>query len=315
MINMFRAKSAVNVRVFAPGPYVMNPYDVKDFSIKLFRYFMVWELLRQVLLRVARWLIPAPKDDKEKDVRRFFPKQITGAVHAAIVAVHAAIILRWMVALAPEDQYYVRAGGHGLTTSQRDFVEHTWWLFMGYLVQDTTHMVIQYPNLGKMDMMIHHVVFCVAAVLAGSTQTMTLPFSWLLLGEASTPILTVRWCIQSASMTMKSEKVITVAKALGYKGAAVSSVHNAGKALEFLNGVCLIITFFLVRIVVYSIGYPHMIWAWRTGILSPVPDAVCSAVSGLVGIGALLNMHWFSIMIGKAMKGPPKLEKSAGAKS
>ena len=310
---MFGAKPAANVRVYAPGPYTMNPLDVKDFSFKLFKYFMVWELLRQVLLRVAHWLIPAPKDDKEKDVKRFFPKQITGAVHAALVAVYATIILRWMVALAPEDQYYVRAGGRGLTTSQRDFLEHTWWLFLGYLVQDTTHMVIQYPKLGKMDMMVHHVVFCVAAVLAGSTQTMTLPFAWLLIGEASTPILTVRWCIQSAALTMKSEKVITVAKALGYKGAAVSSVQNAGKALEFLNGVCLIITFFLVRIVVYAIGYPHMIWAWRSGIMSPVPTFVSSSVAGLIGVGALLNVHWFSIMIGKAVKGPPKLEKPASA--
>jgi hypothetical protein len=93
----------------------------------------------------------------------------------------------------------------------------------------------------------------------------------------------------------------------------VSSVQNAGKVLEFLNGVCLIITFFLVRIVVYAIGYPHMIWAWRSGIMSPVPTFVSSSVAGLIGVGALLNVHWFSIMIGKAIKGPPKLEKPASA--
>jgi hypothetical protein len=33
----------------------------------------------------------------------------------------------------------------------------------------------------------------------------------------------------------------------------------------------------------------------------------------LIGVGALLNVHWFSIMIGKAIKGPPKLEKPASA--
>jgi len=240
-----------------------------------------------------------------------FPKQLTGAIHAVVVTVYATIIMSWLVALAPEDQYYVRASGTGLTKAQRDVVERTWWIFLGYLVQDTFHMVLRYPKLGKLDMVIHHFVFCLAAVLAGATQTMTLPFAWLLLGEASTPLLTMRWGIQSAAYTMQSEKVIHLAKALGYKGQAVSSTERAGKSLEFLNGVILIITFFFVRIVAYGVGYPHMIWVWRKGITSQVPTLVVLTLNILIGAGAALNVHWFSIMIGKALKGPPKYQKAS----
>jgi hypothetical protein len=140
------------------------------------------------------------------------------------------------------------------------------------------------------------------------SQTMMLPFTWLLLGELSTPLLTVRWSIQSGAYATKSDWVIKVAKALGYKGDAVATHKNAGKQLEFFNGVCLMITFFSVRIVAYSIGYSHMLYVRYTGLIDAVPRSVAWPLNALVGCGAGLNAYWFSIMIRKAMQGPPPRE-------
>jgi len=295
-------------RVAYVGPYAMDPLGAPVvFAQRLLTFVALWELVRQVLLRATHRAIRNPRNDAERRVKFEAPKQYTGAIHAVVVSVMAAMVLRDVCALPyDEDRYFNRSGNVGLSASQRDFLELANWIFLGYLVQDTMHILLQFPRLGKVDMVAHHLVFTLASVLSGASQTMMLPFAWLLLGEISTPLLTMRWTIQSATYSMQASWVIPVAKCLGYKGEAVSSTTNAGKQLEFFNGICLMITFFAVRVVSYTIGYTHMIWVRYKGIIDPVPAGVAWPLNILVGFGAGLNAYWFSIMIRKAIKGPPK---------
>jgi hypothetical protein len=76
--------------------------------------------------------------------------------------------------------------------------------------------------------------------------------------------------------------------------------------LEFFAGLMLVFTFFLARVVTYSLGYTHMLWVRHKGIIDAVPASVALPLNVLVGAGAGLNAHWFGIMIRKAIKGPPK---------
>ena len=159
---------------------------------------------------VVSRVLPARDDDDEgtKRVRFEAPKQYTGLVHALLVSVLAFYFARRARASNPADMYYNRGVAGGLSDATRDTIERTNWLFLGYLVHDTVQIVTQFPRLGKVDMLAHHCVFVVASILSGVSQTMMLPFAWLLLGEASTPLLTLRWTIQSASLTIKSQKVV-----------------------------------------------------------------------------------------------------------
>ena len=42
------------------------------------------------------------------------------------------------------------------------------------------------------------------------------------------------------------------------------------------------------------------------GMIDPVPSSVAVTLNVLVGAGAGLNVHWFAIMIRKALRGAPK---------
>jgi hypothetical protein len=288
----------------------MNPVEQPlDFFKKLLAVALVWELVRVVVARLALRALPKREDEDEETRRVRFeaPKQYTGAVHAVVVSATAAKLLRAVLALRDAaDMYYTRGPGHGMDASTHDLLERTNWLFLGYLVQDTAHIAWNFPKMGKADMLAHHCVFMVASILSGASQTMMLPFCWLILGEASTPLLTLRWTIQSAAYSLESEKVVEVAKAFGFKGKHVSSPKNAGKQLEFFAGLGLVFTFFFVRVVTYSLGYTHMLWARYAGVIDAVPASVALPLNALVGAGAGLNAHWFGIMIRKAIKGPPK---------
>ena len=48
--------------------------------------------------------------------------------------------------------------------------------------------------------MAHHAVFIAGSILAGGTQTFLFPFSWLIAGELSTPLLTARWFVRQLAV-------------------------------------------------------------------------------------------------------------------
>ena len=312
---MFRGRPKVLTRVRYHGPHEMDPLGAPaDFLRKLLVYTVLWEIVRVSVVFVVSRVLPARDDDDEatKRVRFEAPKQYTGLVHALLVSVLAFyILLDVLRASNPADMYYNRGVAGGLSDATRDTIERTNWLFLGYLVHDTVQIVTQFPRLGKVDMLAHHCVFVVASILSGVSQTMMLPFAWLLLGEASTPLLTLRWTIQSASLTIKSQKVVKIAKALGFTGNKVSSPQNAGKQIEFFAGLVLVVIFFLVRVIAYSIGYSHMLWVRSKGLIDAVPSSVAVPLNILVGAGAGLNAYWFGIMIRKAIRGPPEPKKGA----
>eukprot|EP01051_Picozoa_sp_SAG22_P021274 SAG22_NODE_4636_length_1208_cov_1.589720_1_plen_215_part_10 len=68
-------------------------------------------------------------------------------------------------------------------------------LFLGYLLVDLCHVVAHYPALGGLDMLAHHGIFIFCAAGAGYCRVLGFAFSWLIIGEASTVLLGVRWLL------------------------------------------------------------------------------------------------------------------------
>lgn len=179
-----------------------------------------------------------------------------------------------------------------------DLIESSNWLFFGYMADDLINVLYFYPKLGKMDMVAHHVVFIACAILAGSSQSFLFPFSWLLAGELSTPLLTARWFVRTLA-AMKSPKLITAARVCGF---AVKTVEDANKKLEMAVGFAFLMTFMLVRVVVYGGGLAHTLFNVSEGVLDAIPYGVRSSVLGILLAGAGLNAYWFQLMVAKAAK-------------
>lgn len=289
-------------------PCSMNLNDPLDFTAKLAATVLFWEIPRALTSFIVRKTYGKAETEKEKGFVHVAPAYVMSTVHALAVA-SAGLRIGWVMLSIrlPRDRYYYNSSTL-FKLSDMKFTEIGNWLFCGYMFGDLLHLLWEYPRLGKVDMVAHHACFIACSLLAGHSQTMMLPFSWLLLGEFSTPILCLRWLIQQMTYELKSERVVRWARALGYKGEAVSSVKNAGKQLEFVTSVGFMATFFIVRILCYTSGFFNMLYNWHTGVLDPIPKSVTNTLLVLVSCGAGLNWYWFSLMVKKAMRGPPKPE-------
>lgn len=78
----------------------------------------------------------------------------------------------------------------------------------GYLLYDTSNMLVYFKYLGDPSAIVHHMVFMFAAAYVLDQSIMAFPFIWLALGEISTPSVNLRcintpcfnlplsWCMQ-----------------------------------------------------------------------------------------------------------------------
>lgn len=289
--------------------FSMNLNQPLDFAAKLATCVVLWEIPRALSSAMVRKKYGATTREEEKRFIAAAPAYVMSTLHALVVAT-AGLKIGYITVMLPNanDRYYLHAKT-AFKLADLKFIERWNWAFCGYMFGDLLHVLKEYPRLGKMDMVVHHACFIACSLLAGHSQTMMLPFSWLLLGEYSTPILCARWLIQQLTYELKSDVVVRWARACGYTGDAVSSVTNAGKQLEFGCSVGFMIVFFLVRIVAYTGGFASMLAAWRGGVLDPIPKSVTNTLFVLVACGAGLNYYWFSIMVRKALRGPPKPKK------
>jgi len=151
-------------------------------------------------------------------------------------------------------------------------------LFLSYLLYDLCHVLHRYPRLGGMDTVIHHALFATCALVNGTYGLMAFAFGWLALGEGSTVFLNLRWF-------------------------AIKSGRGDRPILETIN-VLFAITFFYVRIGVYTAGVVHLLFLPQCrGVLSSMPEwtgvpaPLLGLTCGCILLGWVLNLMWgFKIM-------------------
>ncbi|KAL7463978.1 hypothetical protein ACHAXS_004328, partial [Conticribra weissflogii] len=127
-------------------------------------------------------------------------------------------------------------------------------VFFSYLLYDLLHVILQYPKLGKIDTVVHHLVFASCSAINGTYGVMPFPFGWLIVGEASTIFLNWRWFLRASGRggggggrTMKkSDDVDESDDCVGQK-----------KTMDAVNSL-FAFTFVATRIVLYSVGMIHL---------------------------------------------------------
>lgn len=262
--------------------------------------FIAWNILYTVAQNLlskaldtdfARRHIPEAKS--RKLLKEQGPAYVISTIHALYVTYrglsHLTVLFRAPIAmklhnpmLAPHkpNKPYVPLPHERRFIAEILGVTQTNLALAGYLLSDLYHIIKEFPTLGSYDTILHHIVFFYCAVMLGHFQLFPFMFGWLIVGEASTPLLNLRWFL------IKS----------GYG-------HTT-----FLKVVQLLfaLVFFSTRFALYSAGM-----FYQLEMIPKVPAyipkwAVYSAVTFVV-IGFFLNIVWLSkiVRIASGASRPP----------
>jgi hypothetical protein len=144
-------------------------------------------------------------------------------------------------------------------------------IFLSYLMYDLLHVSLQYPKLGGVDTILHHVLFAICSVINGTYGIMAYPFGWLVVGEISTIFLNWRWFL-------------------------LKSGREEGVWIKLVNGL-FAFSFFVTRNVIYSCGMVHLLWFSLEEVkslpeASGVPLGWFSMTVGCMFLGWALNFVW-----------------------
>ena len=294
------AKSVLPARIRYDGPYSMDLGNPAQFSMCLLQYVMLWEVPRFL----SGWFFRRRWGGKDGKANEEFtscaPSYVMSFVHAIVVGGLGILVLSGLWDCPLHDKFFINDATPPQTLKIVDVIERTNWVFFGYMMDDLAHVLARYPKLGKMDMVAHHLVFIVCSILAGYAQIFVFPFSWLLIGELSTPLLTVKWFLRQSGLG-QSKRPIEWARKLGFKGKALESTYEAASAIEYKVSEIFVAVFFVVRVCAYGAGLTHLSLHLIAGDLANVPPWPRYTVLGIIFAGAALNGHWFRIMITKAL--------------
>lgn len=252
--------------------------------------FAVWELLYWLVTATLR--LPRARKSLNPVVLRDGPAYAVSTVHALFAAARG---VRHLVRLwgAPNVVKLCVPPPSALTERMAPFLPETSGVVLtnvslaGYLLSDLIHVLWHYPNLGKVDTVAHHVAFFSCALVAGRYALYPFAFGWLIVGEASTPLLNLRWFL-------------------------IRQGHGASRTLTHVSSGFAVV-FFLTRFCVYGAGLAHLFFTY-----SEMPVEIRGFLSGSVlcflVFGFCLNLAWLRRIFAIALAPPPRrMEKVKAA--
>lgn len=271
--------------------------------------FFSWEVIDVLLKYVIAFLMRRLGDTLGKplyiaDARRRAqfasqaPAYAKSTLHALIVALRGCCHLAalWSApilskveitpALASADAAPAAAAWYAASMSVID----TNIILAGYLASDLLHVLLNYPHLGELDTVMHHITFLACACVAGYYHALPFVFGWLIVGEFSTPILNLRWALIKLGNTKGTTFLIT----------------------ESVFGV----TFIITRLFIYGAGLAHFAWMLvNTWNLFSVDKYIVLFLTLLVSAGFVLNMVWLAKILHAFKRSRRKANESNERKS
>lgn len=244
------------------------------------------------------------------------PSYAVSTVHAIIVTARGCTHLLQLWDASPYDKFVIPPD-FTTTTLQDDntmmnyrgahlLVARTNIIFVSYLLYDVYHVLHQYPKLGKVDTVLHHVLFIVCSFINGTYGIMAFAFGWLIVGEASTILLNVRWLL----IQLSGRSSISSSSGGGGGGDSISdgksSSSSSGSSgsgsttvvlLDTIN-ILFVITFLIVRVLIYTLGVVHLLIMHGRSIImvlpqtTYVPRILLGITCGCILLGWGLNLIW-----------------------
>ena len=255
-------------------------YALKSLLLAICAWNLLYLIFQYLITRYSNWILDdSLNDSKKNEVKQNLikrgPSYATSQVHA-VYASYRGILHLYDLSFASNLDKVFNPRTHIL-----DGIQTTRWaglevattniLFLSYLLYDLLHVIYQYPKLGGIDTILHHILFAMCSVINGTYGIMPYPFGWLVVGEISTIFLNVRWFL------LKS-------------GREDSKLLNATNRLFAL-------AFFVTRNFLYTIGMVHLFWfSWDEVQSLPEVSGVPRVLSGMtqvfIFLGWGLNVVW-----------------------
>ena len=147
------------------GPFSMDLLnDPRGWGVSLVKNALVWEIPRQCVGALVRWRYGPKKGTKPSEKQKEFldcaSSYVVSAAHALVVSGLGLKIMARLWNAPSYDKFYVNESTKDFDVI--DLIERTNWLFFGYMMDDLAHVLMRYPALGKMDMVVHHLVFIIS---------------------------------------------------------------------------------------------------------------------------------------------------------
>lgn len=160
-------------------------------------------------------------------------------------------------------------------------------LLTSYLLSDLIFVLLNYPTLGRMDVVLHHTAFLYCSVIGGYYQMNTFMFTWLIIGEASTPLLNLRWLL--LTLTTKSK---TKSRTSSRSASSTSTWRSTASVLLTVTQALFALLFFVTRVCVYSLGLYYQ-FEIMADFPTHLPKWAIYSTLVFVIAGFLLNLYWF----------------------
>lgn len=203
------------------------------------------------------------------------PTYITGIFHASFIVVAALVLFQKMNSEGFE--------GRDMFYGYLDLSIYIAEVFMAYIFQDLLFLLYYNKEVKDPEAILHHTVYLVIALYTVSNSYMIFPFTWLCFGEASTPFVSIRWIL--AVLDMKAT------------------------SLYFYNGLALLFTFFIARIVVFAYGLYILLVNTEFWLYPHGPFGLNLVVLSLFALYGL-NLMWFVRICKGAIKAIKGMKKA-----
>lgn len=287
---------------------------------KLFMFLLMWEVMYHVARIFIKGLlekypniigmINTEKDNDNNDnsnknnnnnikqaLLKRGPSYLVSFFHSIITTIRGTMHLYHLWDASNFDKLYIPSKAYITYNNGSAILTYRWahlhvattnTLFVSYLIYDLFHILLQYPKLGGIDTIIHHVLFALCSFINGTYGLMAFQFGWLIVGELSTIFLNIRWfLIKTNSNSLDGG---------GGSNSKTSSSRSSTLLLDKVNGM-FAATFFLTRIGIYTIGIIHLFYYSSTELRSlpvetGVPISLLGLTCGCMLLGWVLNMLW-----------------------
>ena len=257
-------------------------------GLKILLLTAIWEAQFQA----AKWLFSRMRSntetEKERAFRRCAPSYIVSYVHAFYLTYAGWKIVFELEGGGLRRQAWLYANENADFVN---FVEISTLVFFCYVLYDLFHLILEYPDLGGVEMLIHHVGFLIASLLAYTWGAYPLVLGWLCTCETSTPILSTRWFVrQMKDMETTQPLLNAAAKGLGMKSRGVVAANR----MEYWISIVFLAVFIGVRVLGYAwslVGLGKVIFSGRR-LDAFIPIPVRYVLWGLTLCGFVLNLIW-----------------------
>jgi len=262
--------------------FFAQPFMVE--IIKLVAGVIFWEI-QFVLSKFFLNVLPE-NSEKEKLFKRTAPSYCVSTVHATFLTWGGVKIICALYNAPQNEQVILYESTDGSFVAFCEFISVA---FLSYMIQDFFHVVHLFPDLGGIDIVIHHMLFFVAGFSAYIYGGYPLMLGYLTICEGSTPFLNMRWFIKSCKEMEYTLPIVDyIAQTVGMKYRGLP----AGNRLEYHISTVFSYVFIFVRVIMFGHGILLLLPRFGKGEDKIIPSFVRGILLVLIFGGFTLNLIW-----------------------